>query len=102
MAGRGRSGGLGIASRIATADAIRASQIASSGGDAYTDLMPPVSLLETVSLDPSPTIDAYKAGVDRTILRENLKLTPHERVERMIAALRFAEAVRGSMANTRP
>ena len=58
--------------------------------------MDTVPLLETVSLDPSPTIDAYKSGIDRTILRENLKLTPHERVERMIAALRFAEAVRRS------
>jgi hypothetical protein len=52
--------------------------------------------LMLVSLDPSPTIEAYKAGVDRTLLRENLKLTPAERVEKMIAALRFAEAVRAS------
>jgi hypothetical protein len=49
-----------------------------------------------VSMDPSPTIDAYKPGVDRTLLRENLKLTPAERVEKMIAALRLAEAVRAS------
>jgi len=53
-------------------------------------------LLESVSLEPSPTIDAYKAGIDRTLLRENLRLTPAERVERMVAALRFAEAVRNS------
>lgn len=53
-------------------------------------------LLESVSLDPSPEIDAYKSGIDRTLLRENLRLTPAERVLRMIAALRFAEAVRHS------
>lgn len=49
-----------------------------------------------VSLDPSPVIDAYKEGVDRTLLRENLKLTTSQRVEKMTSALRFAEAVRHS------
>jgi hypothetical protein len=49
-----------------------------------------------VSLDPSPVIDAYKKDVDRTLLRENLKLTTTERVEKMMSALRFAEAVRHS------
>ncbi len=52
--------------------------------------------LLSVSLDPSPVIDAYKDGVDRTLLRENLKLTTSERVAKMISALRFAEAVRRS------
>jgi len=55
-----------------------------------------VSLLESVSLEPCPAIDAYKSGIDRTLLRENLRLTPSERVDKMIAALRFAEAVRHS------
>jgi hypothetical protein len=55
----------------------------------HADLMP-------VSLDPSPTIEAYKKDVDRTLLRENLKLTTTERVTKMIAALRFADAVRRS------
>jgi hypothetical protein len=54
-----------------------------------------VSLL-SVSLDPSPTIEAYKKDVDRTLLRENLKLTTDERVRKMMSALRFAEAVRAS------
>ena len=49
-----------------------------------------------ISLAPSPTIEAYKKDVDCTLLRENLKLTTAERVEKMIAALRFAEAVRRS------
>ena len=50
----------------------------------------------TASLEADPTIDAYKAGVDRTLLRENLRLTTSDRVTKMIAALRFAEAVRRS------
>jgi hypothetical protein len=49
-----------------------------------------------VSLDPSPVIEAYKKDVDRTLLRENLKLTTAERVEKMIAVLRFSEEVRQS------
>ena len=60
------------------------------------------SLLDSVSLEPSPAIDAYKDGIDRTLLRENLRLTPAERVEKMIAALRFAEAVRASRQTTTP
>jgi hypothetical protein len=52
--------------------------------------------LLSVSLDPSPVIDAYKKDVDRTLLRENLKLTVDQRVEKMMSALRFAEAVRRS------
>jgi hypothetical protein len=62
----------------------------------------PDSAILPVSLDPSPTIDAYKAGVDRTLLRENLKLTTTQRVEKMMAALRFAEAVRRSQVAERP
>ncbi len=54
----------------------------------------------TVSLGPSPTIEAYKKDVDRTLLRENLRLTTTERVRKMVAALRFAEAVRGSRVKT--
>lgn len=49
-------------------------------------------LLESVSLDPIPAVEACKAGIDLTLLRENLRLTPAERVEKMQAALRFAEA----------
>lgn len=49
-----------------------------------------------VSLEPSPVIEAYKKDVDRTLLRENLKLSTTQRVHKMIAALRFAETVRRS------
>ena len=52
--------------------------------------------LVSVSLDPSPVIEAYKKDVDRTLIRENLKLSVEERVKKMIAALRFAEEVRAS------
>jgi hypothetical protein len=35
-------------------------------------------------------IELYKPGVDRTLLRENLKLTPTERVLELVAAQQFA------------
>jgi hypothetical protein len=38
-----------------------------------------------VSLDPDPVIDAYKRDVDRTLIRENLKLTPDARLRKLQA-----------------
>jgi hypothetical protein len=52
--------------------------------------------LAWVSLEPSPIIEVYKKDVDRTLIRENLRLTPSERVEKMISVLRFLEEVRQS------
>ena len=54
------------------------------------------SELTPISLDPEPVIEAYKKDVDRTLLRENLKLTTWERIKKMEAAARFAESVRRS------
>lgn len=42
-------------------------------------------------LDRDPVIEAYKAGVDRTLIRERLKRTPAERAEDLVALARFAE-----------
>ena len=55
-----------------------------------------------MSLEPCPVIEAYKRDVDRTLLRENLKLTTHQRVQKMISVLRFAEAVRHSRLKLEP
>jgi len=54
------------------------------------------SELASVSLEPSPIIEAYKKDVDRTLIRENLKLSADERIKKMIAALRLVEEVRRS------
>jgi len=53
-------------------------------------------MLDTVSIEPSAVIDAYKKDVDRTLIRENLKLTAEERVRKMMAVLHFADEVRRS------
>ena len=47
---------------------------------------------ETTPTDP--VIEAYKQGIDRTLIRENLKRTPEERVRNLMALLRMAEELR--------
>lgn len=43
---------------------------------------------------PDPVIEHYKRDVDRTLLRENLKLTVTERFEKAMALQRLAEELR--------
>ena len=48
---------------------------------------------------PDPVIEAYKKDVDRTLLVENLKLTPEERLVRLQQFLEgIAELRRGRQA----
>jgi len=44
--------------------------------------------------EPDPVIEAYKKDVDRTLIRENLKLTPDERMRQLVALQRFAAELR--------
>lgn len=57
---------------------------------------------EPVALDPDPVIEAYKRDVDRTLLRENLKLTPEQRLMKLQDFVRFAASVREAGRQTRP
>lgn len=41
-----------------------------------------------------PVIEAYKKDVDRTLIRENLKLTPEQRIEKAMKAQLFALEMR--------
>lgn len=41
-----------------------------------------------------PVIEAYKRDVDRTLLRENLRLTHEERLLKLIDHVRFLDAMR--------
>lgn len=43
-----------------------------------------------------PVIEAYKKDIDRTLLRENLKLTVEERLVQLQKLAEFADAFRGS------
>jgi hypothetical protein len=41
-----------------------------------------------------PVIEAYKDGIDRTLIRENLRRTPEERFLQLMALQEFAEELR--------
>ena len=41
-----------------------------------------------------PVVEAYKPGVDRTLLRANLRRTPDERLRNLVALQRFADELR--------
>ena len=49
------------------------------------------------SRDTDPVIEVYKKDVDRTLLRENLKLTVEERFERLQQLQILAEELRAGM-----
>jgi len=56
-----------------------------------TDI-PPVDGPPPFELDP--VIEAYKQGVDRSLVRENLRRTPEQRLQALAALQRFAEELR--------
>ncbi|MCU0635958.1 MAG: hypothetical protein MUE41_13870 [Gemmatimonadaceae bacterium] len=43
-----------------------------------------------VVLEPDPVIEAYKPGIDRTLLRENLRLSWEQRLDKLRALQRSA------------
>ncbi len=44
--------------------------------------------------EPDPVIEAYKSGIDRSLIRESLKRTPDERMRALAALQRFAAELR--------
>ena len=56
--------------------------------------------METVGDDPlappdavDPVIEVYKRGLDRTLLLENLRLTPEQRARKFVALTRFCRGL---------
>ncbi|MCG3115931.1 MAG: hypothetical protein LLH30_09660 [Candidatus Manganitrophus sp. SA1] len=49
---------------------------------------------DEISFKADPVIERYKRDVDRTLLRENLKLTVEERIRKLVRLQRFAEELR--------
>lgn len=49
---------------------------------------------------PDPVIEYYKKDVDRTLLREHLRLTPQQRLEKLVAFMRSLEALRAARRRT--
>lgn len=48
----------------------------------------------STELEPDPVIEAYKKDIDRTLLRENLRLTVEERFKNLEALQKFADEIR--------
>ena len=48
------------------------------------------------ALAPDPVIEAYKKDIDRSLLRENLKLTPGQRLAKLQAFAAAMAKVRGA------
>jgi hypothetical protein len=55
-----------------------------------------------VHIDPDPVIEAYKQHVDRTLIRENLKLSVEDRFRKLMELERFAEELRRAGREARP
>jgi hypothetical protein len=49
---------------------------------------------QEIIIEPDPVIEAYKKDVDRTLIRENLKLTVEQRFEKLMRWLELAEELR--------
>lgn len=50
----------------------------------------------TQPLEPNPVIEAYKKDVDRTLIRENLKLSPEQRLLKLMELQRFAQELQAA------
>jgi hypothetical protein len=58
---------------------------------AYNHIM---SAKEPMSGTPDPVVDAYKPGIDRTLIRENLRRSPEERLRALQQLQVFAQELR--------
>ncbi len=54
------------------------------------------------AIEVDPVIEAYKKDVDRTLIRENLKLSVEERLVRLARLQEFAQELRGSRRSEKP
>ena len=53
-------------------------------------------------IESDPVIDAFKKDIDRTLLRENLKLTVAERLQKMRSAALGVMALRAALKKSQP
>jgi hypothetical protein len=61
----------------------------------YTETMPRPTA-PSLTLVPDPVIEAYKKDIDRTLLRETLKRTPAQRLERLQEFVQTMARIRGA------
>jgi hypothetical protein len=58
------------------------------------DGAPPPGFRVPDHFEPDPVIEAYKVGIDRTLLRANLERSIQERVDNLMELNRLAEEAR--------
>ena len=51
-------------------------------------------MMDFPARDRDPVIEVYKKDIDRTLIRENLRLSVGERFEKAMALARFADELR--------
>jgi len=68
--------------KVAIPGGVRCGTLAKPRDWRYTESMPQ-HVAPAITLPPDPVIEAYKKDIDRTLLRETLKLTPAQRLERL-------------------
>jgi hypothetical protein len=61
-----------------------------------------VPLSSNDRLPPDPVIEYLKKDVDRTLLREHLKLTPQQRLEKLVQFMRSLDELRAARRRTPP
>ncbi len=49
---------------------------------------------QEAKIEPDPVIEAYKKDVDRTLIRENLRLSVEQRFEKLMRLQQFAVELR--------
>jgi hypothetical protein len=49
---------------------------------------------QEIEFEADPVIEAYKRDVDRTLIRENLRLSVEQRFEQLMRLQQFAEELR--------
>ena len=59
----------------------------------YTGAM---GVIERYGLSADPVTEYYKKDVDRTLLREHLKLTPQQRLEKVMGFMRALDRLRAA------
>ena len=52
--------------------------------------------LGSTKIEPDPVIEAYRKHIDRTLIRENLRLTVDQRFQQLMALQRFAKELQNA------
>ena len=64
----------------------------------YTDKVEEAGEAEIGGSLRDPVVDAYKSDIDRSLLRENLRLTPEERIRKLSDFVEFLGDIRHARA----